>query len=60
MLKATPRRYVWLQDGCTTGASGPWIMARPRLGHRSVNASVINAHVLNIGGYGVRSPIDSL
>ena len=29
-------------------------MARPRLGHRSVNASVINA-----GGYGVRSPIDS-
>jgi integron integrase len=30
------------------------------LGHRSVNTTMVYAHVLNSGGYGVRSPIDSL
>jgi integron integrase len=29
------------------------------LGHRSVNTTMVYAHVLNSGGYGVRSPIDS-
>jgi hypothetical protein len=43
--RAMVSRCVWLREGCKTGAGGPWIMARPRLGHRRVNASVINAHV---------------
>jgi integron integrase len=30
------------------------------LGHRSVNTTMVYAHVLNSGGYGVRSPIDTL
>ena len=30
------------------------------LGHRSVNTTMVYTHVLNSGGYGVRSPIDSL
>jgi integron integrase len=30
------------------------------LGHRNVNTTMVYAHVLNSGGYGVRSPIDSL
>jgi integron integrase len=30
------------------------------LGHRSVNTTMVYAHVLNSGGYGVRSPIDGL
>ena len=30
------------------------------LGHRSVNTTMVYAHVLNSGGYGVRSPVDSL
>jgi integron integrase len=33
---------------------------RELLGHRSVNTTMVCAHVLNSGGYGVRSPIDSL
>jgi integron integrase len=30
------------------------------LGHRSINTTMVYAHVLNSGGYGVRSPIDNL
>ena len=30
------------------------------LGHRSVNTTMVYAHVLNSGGHGVRSPIDGL
>jgi len=30
------------------------------LGHKDVSTTMIYAHVLNKGGYGVRSPLDGL